>query len=107
MCKKVLLYIFNNKKLDFLKKEEVYSFDKIDKLLMLIFLALFILMHFIKDKAYILIPLFGILAIVGIIRSIKSIPGDIESNFFKTSLCTQLIFFILFTLISLSFIITK
>jgi len=93
MCKEFLYKILNYKKLDWLKREEVWKFDKIDKITGAVFLIFFSLAIFAKGVfVFLLFIIFIPLTILGEIRHIKTVPGDIESAFFRSLICIKFIF---------------
>ena len=95
------------KKLDWLKKEKYWKPDKIDYITWIIFGALFILTN-IYGKSF--LPFFLLsflpLIIVGEIRHIKNVSGDIESKLMYPLLCARYIFFAVWSLMLISFLLS-
>ena len=103
MCKEFLYKILNYKKLDWLKREEVWKFDKIDKITGVIFLIFFSLAIFAKGIfVFLLFIIFIPLMILGEIRHIKTVPQDIESAFLRSLIRIKFIFA---TLIGVTFFV--
>lgn len=99
MCQKVMQYLLNNKKLDWLERKmpNPYAFvwDKVDKIFGLIFLAGFgSLFFFAKEitSPSILLEIFFILSFLSIIRHIKTVPADTKQAITKPFLCYELVF---------------
>ena len=92
MCKVLFYKIVNNEKLDFLKKENPYAFDKINWYFLLFMLIGFIISFKFKDLG---IFIFCFLAFVGSIANIKNSPNDIESSIMQPMTC--IIFIFIFT----------
>ena len=98
MCQKVLLYILNNKKLDWLEKKKpnpyALAWDKIDYIFGLIFISILgILSFFAKEIPcpIFLITAIAILFFLSIVRHIKTIPADSKQAITKPLICYQLI----------------
>ena len=90
MCKQLLYKIVNNEKLDWLKKENPYTFDKINWYFIFLGLVSFITASKFKDLGLFMLMS---LAFIGSLSSIKSTPNDIESSIMKPMMCISLIFF--------------
>ena len=100
MCKGLIYKIFYCEKLDWLKKEKYWKFDRIDFYGFLLFIIPVLLVSiFGKIFLKLFAITFLLLAIFGIIRRIKVSPGDIESKLLGWTFCFQFIFF---TLVSLN-----
>ena len=98
MCQKIMQYILNNKKLDWLERKmpNPYAFvwDKVDKIFGLIFLVIFgSLFFFAKEITCpsLILEIFFILFFLSIVRHIKTVPADTEQAITKPLLCYELI----------------
>ena len=99
MCQKVMQYLLNNKKLDWLERKmpNPYAFvwDKVDKIIGLTFLAIFGSLFFFAKEIpcpVFLMEIFFVLFFLSIVRHIKTIPADTKQAIMKPLLCYQLIF---------------
>ena len=103
MCKKLMYKILHCKKLDWLKKEKSWKFDKIDHIIGITLGSLFIL-AIIYGKTFLYLLFFSILpfSIIGEIRHIKNTPGDIESKLMYPLMCLGYIFYIFWSLMLVS-----
>ena len=87
--------ILYNEKLDWLKREKDWKWDKIDWIINSILLITFLLPNWFGGKYVLLFIL--VMAIgtgLGAIRHIKTVPGDIESKLMGRGICVSGIFFI-------------
>ena len=92
MCKTLFYKISNSKKLDWLKKENSYAFEKINFYFLLLILIVFLISFKFKDLGLFLFMLLGVL---GSIANIKNTKNDIESSIMQPMNCMVLI--LLFT----------
>jgi hypothetical protein len=100
MCKKLFYSILNNKKLDWLKRENIIRLDKIDYYIGLPIIGMMILLfNFGKPFFIPTMIMFVLGGFLGIIRHIKTVPGDIESKLMGPATCFQLFFLVLFSLL--------
>jgi len=89
------------KKLDWLKRKNAYG-DKMDFYLFFPPIIFFILViNFAPKWAIMLFIMYIPFGIIGAIRHIKSVPGDIESKLMGNGLCLQILFMFVVVLISL------
>jgi len=87
--------VLYNEKLDWLKREKEWKWDKIDWVMSSILLITFLLPNLFGAKYIVLFMLtMGIASAVGAIRHIKIVPGDIESKLMGGGICISVIFFI-------------
>jgi len=98
MCRKVLLYFLNSKKLNWLERKMPNPYavvwDKVDKFFSLMFISILgSLFFFIQELPcpIFLLEISFVLFFLSIIRHIKSVPGDTEQVIMKPLLCYQLI----------------
>ena len=95
MCKKLMYKILYNKKLDWLKRDKDWKWDKIDWIFSSIILVTFLLPSWFGEKYVVLFMLtMGTGVGLGAIRHIKTMPGDIESNLMRRNICISVIFFV-------------
>ena len=106
-CKKLQYWIFDNPKLDWLKREKVWKFDTIDKIIAILFLIVFLLAHFFVWIAHLFVLIVIPLWIIGTIRQIKSVPGDIESKLMSPLICVGLIFVFFVAMIGIASILGR
>lgn len=98
MCQKVLQYLLNNKKLDWLERKMPNPYavvvDKVDKIFGLVFLAIFGSLFFFAKEIpcpIVLIEIVFIVLFMSIVRHIKTTPADTKQAITKPLLCYQLI----------------
>ena len=94
--------ILNDKRLDWLKRENYWKPDKIDFYNFLIFITIFLLA--INYGEIFFLPMMTILiggSFIGHIRMIKTTPEDIESKLMSSSICFGFIFSILLIIVSI------
>ncbi len=105
LCKKLQYAVLYNKKLDWLKREKYWKFDRIDRYFGIVFVSMLILTN-IFGEVFILptFLVFYIGSIMGHIRHIKGTPGDIESKLMSPLMCIGFSFLI-FTLIIAIFVL--
>jgi len=102
ICKKLAYYILNNKKLDWLKRKEVWKGDKIDFYLFFPSLIFFLLTINFGEIFFIpMMSIFILSSFIGQIRNIKTVPEDIESKLMGSMICIGFIFSIFMIFISL------
>ena len=106
-CKKLQYWILDNPKLDWLKKEKVWKFDTIDKIIAILFLIIFLLAHFFAWIAHLFVLIVVPLWIIGVIRQIKSVPGNIESKLMSPLMCAGLIFLFFVAMIGIANILGR
>jgi len=93
LCKRLQYSVLYNKKLDWLKREKEWKWDKIDWIVSSILLITFLLPQWFGAKyvAFFMLAM-GIASLLGAIRHIKTVPGDIESKLMGGSICISVIF---------------
>jgi len=93
LCKKLQYAILYNKKFDWLIRKPDWKMDRIDGYIGVLMLTLFLLVSLLGEIVVVpVMLLFYSGAIVGYIRHIKSIPGDVESKLVSPMICIGLIF---------------
>jgi hypothetical protein len=95
LCKRLQYSVLYNEKLDWLKREKEWKWDKIDWIVNAILLIIFLLPNWLGAKYVVLFMLtMGIASVLGAIRHIKTMPGDIESKLMGGGMCMSMIFII-------------
>ena len=94
LCKEIQYLILHNKKLDWLKREKEWKLDRIDGIFWVVFLSTFLLAY-LFGEFFVFLGMFVVYlgGIIGHVRHIKSIPGDIESSLMSPMICIGMIFF--------------
>ena len=108
LCKKLQYAIYENKKLDWLRREHEWKFDRIDYIYWIIFISLFVSALLFGKKIVFFFIGFGFLSMfLGSVRHIKSIPGDIESAVMSPMICFGFVFAVIGFLINIVILLGK
>ncbi len=102
LCKKIQYSILHNKKLDWLKREKDWKLDRIDGMFWIAFLSTFLLAYLFGEVfAFLAIFVVYLGGLMGHIRHIKSIPGDVESRLMSPMICIGMVFFSVLLIIAI------